>query len=102
MTDDHKTPRCRGGGNGANMVKCCNRCNSIKSDMTEAEFNRYVDTYGYATPGDLRGQGIKYFVVKALLRVEGSALPVPMKIIGPGRTPLRYERTEENWCSISD
>lgn len=38
MTSDHLIPKSRGGGGGANKVKCCFQCNNEKGDRTEAEY----------------------------------------------------------------
>ena len=40
---EHKTPKCRGGGNEIeNLTLSCPRCNSRKGKKTEAEFLEYL------------------------------------------------------------
>jgi len=37
-TMDHKIPKSKGGGGGANLVPACLRCNQMKADLTDREF----------------------------------------------------------------
>lgn len=46
MQVEHKVPVSRGGKtNNENMVISCRKCNLIKSDMDEYEFNYYVENF---------------------------------------------------------
>lgn len=42
LTTDHKTPRCRGGGDEEkNTQICCWFCNQLKGPLTHIEFQKY-------------------------------------------------------------
>jgi hypothetical protein len=43
-TFDHEIPKCRGGGDGENLVLACRRCNTAKGDMTGVEFRELLRT----------------------------------------------------------
>ena len=44
-TREHLTPVCRGGSNLlSNIALACETCNSIKGDMTEAEYHYFIQT----------------------------------------------------------
>lgn len=69
LTRDHKFPLGRGGADTQdNVVLACGRCNRVKADMTEAEFRRYIELYGFATPAELKRRGMNYSEIKASLR----------------------------------
>lgn len=45
LTIDHKTPLCRGGGNGLdNLQTMCNVCNGLKGAKTQSEFDHWLVT----------------------------------------------------------
>lgn len=44
-TKEHLIPKCRGGLSVlSNIALACERCNSVKSDMTETEYLSFVET----------------------------------------------------------
>lgn len=57
-TIDHIVPVSRGGGNGANKVFVCRRCNEAKGDRTLAEWFEEM----MAKPGDPRAEFVWRFM----------------------------------------
>jgi len=51
LTEDHLTPKARGGTDDpANVVPCCFTCNAQKSDKTADEYRRWRELMGLRSP----------------------------------------------------
>ena len=67
LTREHKTPRCKGGGNGDNVVGACKNCNGAKGNLTFEEFlsTDYLEddrrlALGFNTAATVKWQKTKY------------------------------------------